>query len=220
MSWDASQLFSRALTGLWACHHSLAWQSISRAPVSSYKGADAAGTLLSWPDFNGGIKNGNHCSYAIQSLQETDKVAAVVILRKKYLKLTNLLQGETVVAFLFLAGNPLKSRRGRSFPCLYPAWLAGNHTLQPIILTSSSCNATSVFIQLSASNFFYKAVYSYCFKMWVWVSAVLELAHKASVWWYFPNNVNTLLLWNQSWLEDLYHRKWQMLQTWFLPPLA
>lgn len=94
---DTSQIFW-ALAHLWACHHSLDWQSISRARVSCSKGRRAARTLLLWPDVNGDIKNENHCSNATQSLQREWQGSSRGGSEENWLKLTDLLQAETAVA--------------------------------------------------------------------------------------------------------------------------
>lgn len=192
MSWDGSQLFFWALTRLWTSHHSLAWQSISWARVTGYKGRGAAGTLLSWPDLNRGIKK--HCSYAIQSLQGDWHGHSCGDSEENCLKLTDLLQEETALASV---PHWKSTESGDGTVMLLPvSRVTGNLRLQPIIFTPPSRNATSVVLQLSASNILYKAVYSYwqvlwrcgfeSVPCWSWLTKLVC----------FPNNVNPLLLWN------------------------
>lgn len=120
MSWDGSQLFFWALTRLWTSHHSLAWQSISWARVTGYKGRGAAGTLLSWPDLNRGIKSTAHMPSSL--FRETDMVTAVVTLRKIALN-SQICFKKKLPLPLFLTGNQLKVEMGRLCSCLYPGSL-------------------------------------------------------------------------------------------------
>lgn len=52
-------------------------------------------------------------------------------------------------------------------------------------------------------------------------SGVLELAHESWLWISsnFASRDLTLIVWNQSWWENLYHRNWQILQIRVLFPL-
>lgn len=134
MSWDTSQI-SWALAHLWACHHSLNWQSISRACVSCSKGRRAAEPFSSDLMSMGTLKMETTAQMPSSLFRENDKVAAVVALRKIDLN-SQICFKQKLQLPLFLTEKSTESREGKVI--LLPAsWLTGNHRLQPILFIGS-----------------------------------------------------------------------------------